>query len=76
MYYSEHYSKYCIANKQKPNKKFIKWMNNIEKIVLQKSQLYLLDLPDQPYMIMFENNENYKIIAKFILDDLLASMCF
>lgn len=52
------YSKYYIKKKNnmlsESDKKFIKWMDEIEKIVFNELQCDLLDLPDENYMESFE----------------------
>ena len=57
MLYSEYYKLKCTDCNL--NYKFIKWIDRVEKLVYNKFGFGLLDLPDQSYMILFE--EGYSV---------------
>jgi hypothetical protein len=52
MLYSEYYLNRTLEN---PNLRFIKWINKVEQFILEKYKVNLLDIPDHPYMELFEN---------------------
>lgn len=62
------YSSYYLSKKSEPNTKFVDWINNVEKNVLEKFGFNLLDIPDEDYMGIFESgyssNEMVQIIQK------------
>ena len=62
------YHKQCIKHNIEPNINFEKWINNVEIIVYQKLKLNLLDIPDEDYMINFEENISYNQMAKYIIN--------
>jgi len=74
--YSTHYIKYCKTNKIIPNDEFIKWINNIEKQINEKIGLKLLDLPDEPYMDMYEDLIIPEEVVDHILRDLSLDLTF
>lgn len=68
--YSSHYIRYCKTNNITPDIEFIKWINNIEKQINKKIGLKLLDLPDEPYMDMYED----LIIPEEVVDHILGDL--
>ena len=52
------------------DEEFWKWMDEVEKIVLAKSGLYLTDLPDEAFRLHFGNKVTYTKMAQ----DILASL--
>lgn len=48
---------------------FMKWMDEIEHIVFKSKNVYLLDIPDQNYMVMFEGGHSAKSVATHIIKD-------
>ena len=48
---------------------FKKWMDEIERIVYSRLDLYLLDLPDEPYRVDFEDSVEAKDVAARIIRD-------
>ena len=57
--YTDNYRKSCCRDGRSPDKDFISWMDKIESIVHKELNLYLLDLPDENYAIMFKEKEAY-----------------
>lgn len=53
------------------DKKFLEWMDRIEKDVEAKSGLGLLDLPDQNYMESFERGIDYETMVDEVLESAL-----
>jgi hypothetical protein len=49
--------------------KFMKWMNDIEDLVFNSLGLYLLDISDQNYMVMFEEGYTSKDVADYIIKE-------
>jgi hypothetical protein len=64
------YSTYYIQKNKKYNKRFISWINKVEKSICKKYKLNLLDLPDQPYMILFEKNISPNKVISIISFDI------
>jgi hypothetical protein len=58
MKYSDYYIKNTNAfNKNNPiDISFIEWIDKVETLVYNYTGYYLLELSDEPYMIMFEQN--------------------
>ena len=48
----------------------MKWMNIIEKNIIEKTGVGLLDLPDQEYYIMFEDGTTTSDVVDLICSDL------
>lgn len=69
MKYSTHYKRTCSKTKTKVNKKFITWIDRIEKSVNNTLKLDLLDLPDEPFMIMFEEGVKTKKVVEMMVQD-------
>jgi len=67
MLYTEHYVKHCQKKNINIDKNFIMWVNVIETIVKYKLGMDLLDLPDEDYMLNYENNIDARDMAKMIL---------
>jgi hypothetical protein len=49
------YSSYYLSKNSEPNTKFVDWINNVEKNVLELFGVNLLDIPDEDYMGNFES---------------------
>jgi len=49
------YSSYYLSKNSEPNTKFVDWINNVEKNVLERFGFNLLDIPDEDYMGNFES---------------------
>lgn len=69
MRYSHYYIQNCKNHQDIPNIKFAKWMDKIENIIHKKLNLTLLDLPDEMYYDMFENNYTFEAVANNILKE-------
>ena len=64
---TQSYSNYYFKRTNEPNYKFIQWINEIETIVFKEIGLKLLDLPDEPYMINFQDGLSPREIAESII---------
>ena len=64
------YSQYYLRKNNEPNKKFVNWINKVEKSVLEKFGFELLELPDEDYMLYFENKYSPSDMVKIIQDGL------
>lgn len=80
MRYSEYYKSKNQSSKSKnsssksknpssPDTKFIKWIDQVEQIVFTNIGFNLLDLPDQMYMISFEEGITPQEMANQVLSD-------
>jgi len=56
MSYAKYYVKSCYSKNIPINKKFIGWIAMVESIVQSKLGMNLLDIPDEDYMLNYENN--------------------
>jgi hypothetical protein len=68
--YTDNYRESCRRDGRSPDKNFISWMDKIESIVHKELNLYLLDLPDENYAIMFKEKEEYppSSVAEMIIN--------
>ncbi len=67
MKYSEYYKQRNPENKT--NTKFIKWIDQVEKSIIEKLGVGLLDLPDQLYMMSWEAGHTSNQMVEQILED-------
>lgn len=65
------YSEYYISQNTKKNipidKKFVKWINTVEGIVLKKIGFTLSDIPDEDYMLNYESQIKPNDMAQYII---------
>jgi hypothetical protein len=54
-----------------PDKKFIAWINKVEKIVFRELNMKLHDIQDQPYMMSYEDGFTPEQMAAEIIADML-----
>lgn len=70
-YYSNNYSNNyikCIDHRIEQNDiNFCKWIDEVERIVLKKIKLHLLDLIDETYMDNFEEGMTITEMAEIVL---------
>ena len=64
---------YNIKDKEDCDKQFIEFMDNIEQIVFDKFNLYLLDLPDEDYYEYYERKCTPEQVANIVIK---GNMCF
>lgn len=64
--YVQNYEMNCLKNNYIYNLNFAKWMQNIENIIYKEYDIGLLDLPDEEYMIYFENNTSVQDMVDII----------
>ena len=67
MSYAKYYVKSCHSKNIPIDKKFIRWITIIESIVQSKLGMDLLDIPDEDYMLNYENHLIPKKMANIIL---------
>ena len=56
MSYAKYYVKSCHSKNIPINKKFVRWITMVESIVQSKLEMGLLDIPDEDYMLNYENH--------------------
>jgi hypothetical protein len=66
--YSTWYMKRCDKDKTPIDKKFVKWMNSVEQKVKDTLHYNLLDLPDEPYFVSFENGASADDMAQHVIN--------
>jgi hypothetical protein len=59
--------KECVFTLDEIN--FIQWIDQIERKIISAIGLNLLDLPDQDYMMLFENKYTMGCVIKLVSDD-------
>lgn len=67
--YVDSYLSQCKLHNEKPDVKFIKFMNSVEKIVKSKIGVGLLDLPDELYRVMYDDNCSVKNVAEHVMSE-------
>ena len=67
MKYSDYYLAKNTKNNKISNKNFMKWMDKIESNILKKYGLDLLDLPDESYMIMFDDSYSTLQVIQIVI---------
>lgn len=67
MSYSKHYIDYNTKNNIDIDKKFITWINIVENNVQKTLNLSLLDIPDEDYMVYYEEKHDPIEISKYII---------
>ena len=68
MLYSEHYINEMNRVKYPIDQNFVSWIDKVEKIVFRKLRSKLIDLPDESYMIFYENRMLPLEVAKYIIE--------
>ena len=69
MMYSTYYKlKQTDKSNFQTDRKFIHWVDTVEYIVMGKLKMGLLDLPDENYIVNFENGMVAGEMAKKIID--------
>lgn len=51
------------------DRKFVEWVDKVEYIVLSNLHMNLLDLPDEPYVMNFEEGVTPEDMAKKVIDN-------
>ncbi len=75
MLYSNYYIIKCYTNKTPVNLEFLNWINRVELAIYTKYQTNLLDLPDEAYMINFEDGISSEEMVSKICGELENIMC-
>ena len=60
------YSSYYLKKNTEPNYGFVNWINKVENKVLNRFGFNLLDLPDEDYMLYFEEKLSPDEIVQII----------
>lgn len=76
MKYSNYYKMKCISSNVEFDKNFAIWMNLIEKNVYNTINVLLIDLPDEDYMIMYENGYDYNKVSDIIITEYTNNINF
>lgn len=69
-YASWYMTRTCVCDTE-PDISFANWVNVVEKIVYNKLGVKLLDLPDESYMISFQEGITEKEMAKYVIKSFL-----
>ena len=67
--YVDSYRVQCKSRNEKPDVNFIKFMNSVEKLVQNQFGVRLLDLPDENYRIMYDDNYSAESVAGFVISE-------
>ena len=70
MRYSDYYKTSCIQNGRGIHSDFVQWIDRIEDIIYGKYCLHLLDIPDEDYMIHFEDGDSPETVVAWIEESL------
>jgi len=70
--YSSKYAASCVKSNIAVNQQFIAWINTVENSVLSKYELYLNDIPDELYMVSFEDGVTADEMANIVSDNLMG----
>lgn len=63
----ESYSSHYKVNNLEADQKFVKWIDEVEKLVFNTIHQYLLDLEDELYMDNYENGLTPKQMASIVI---------
>jgi hypothetical protein len=67
MSYAKYYIKSCHSKNMPLNKKFVGWITMVESIVQSNLGMDLLNIPDEDYMLNYENNLTPQEMSHIIL---------
>ena len=56
----------------KEDNRFETWMNEINKILVEKINLRIVDLPDEDFRVKFDDNVTSNMMAKIMIDEYLG----
>lgn len=73
MKYIDYYRSRCKREKISVDPHFITWIIRVESYVYNRTDLYLLDLPDESYMSLYENKVNPISVAKMVVKNFKES---
>jgi len=65
-------NRYTTTYNKITDQKHKEWMDEIEDYVYSKLELYLLDLPDEPYRMDYDDGITASTIAKRIVSDYMS----
>lgn len=67
--YADTYINMCRNDSCEVDTKFVNWINNVERYVHSKLNMYLGDLADECYMVSFEEKVTWKEMAKTVVNN-------
>lgn len=67
--YAQDYLEYCKGKKSKPDKDFVKWINKVDRRVRKELGMGLHDLPDEPYMVNYEQSYTCEEMAWTVIEN-------
>ena len=67
MSYAKYYVNSCHFKNMQINKKFVGWISMVESIVQSNLGMDLLDIPDEDYMLNYENNLTPQEMSHIVL---------
>ncbi len=67
--YANTYIEMCRDNSREIDSKFVGWINNVERYVYSKLNMYLEDIADECYMVSFEEKVSWKDMAKTVVNN-------
>ncbi len=70
MRYSDYYKEACKRNDNPLNDDFVQWIDRIEGIIYAKYKLHLLDIPDEDYMMFFDDGDTPETVVEWIEESL------
>lgn len=59
--------KHYLRNVQKPDRRFAMWLKRVETLVYKKIKLTLMDVPDELYMISYEQHVTPQAMADIVV---------
>ena len=68
--YSDNYIKRCVATSEPVDESFVMFLNDVEQIVYDNSQLYLQDFTDEDYYRFYSDNCTPQEVAELVLHQL------
>lgn len=71
--YASNYIQSCKRHNEMIDVDFIDWMNQIESFVKSITGLNLLDLPDEMYMINYEQGTTWQLMAYTVVNNYEAN---
>jgi hypothetical protein len=67
--YTAHYKELCKKRGEVYDKKFSKFMDQVEELVYNETGVGLLDLPDQPYRVMYDDGYTVLAVKEVLIDE-------
>ncbi len=71
--YSSYLRSKLTEDESKQNQDFFRWIDTIEELVFQRTELYLSDIDDEPYRWWYEQNLTAEQCANYIINDIQST---